>query len=246
MKVRYVVGGVLSVVAAEVMTWSIIDMVRGGDCGDVGQPSCAHPVLDPVGLFAGIALLIVASILTVAVGIPIALLVGGVTALIAAFTGPDTGGVLLVAGIALGLLVVMVVAGLLANRASTAREADLATFQESAERVTGVIAAVADTGMTTNDDPHVRLTVRYHRTDGTPAETTTKQLVSRLAVPRAGEPATIWYDATGARTHVELPGPSSPPATLVSELERLAALHQGGALTDAEYAHAKQRLLNQP
>lgn len=248
MKARYIVGGVLAVVAAEVMTWSVVDMIRGGDCGDVGQPACAHPVLDPVSLFAGLALLIIASILTVAVGIPIALLVAGITALVAAFTGPDTAPVLIVAAIPLGLLLVLAVAGLLHSRAATARAADQARFQDTASRADGVITAVTDTGMTTNDNPHVRLTIRYHRTDGTPAETTTKLLVSRLSIPRPGDPATVWYDPTGPRTHIELPepDPGSRSTTLATELERLATLHRAGTLTDPEFTQAKHRLLNQP
>jgi hypothetical protein len=38
------------------------------------------------------------------------------------------------------------------------------------------------------------------------------------------------------------PAPASPP-TLADELERLSALHASGALTDEEFAAAKQRLL---
>ncbi len=37
--------------------------------------------------------------------------------------------------------------------------------------------------------------------------------------------------------------PSAPPARLVSELERLAALRSAGTLTDEEFARAKQQLL---
>lgn len=40
------------------------------------------------------------------------------------------------------------------------------------------------------------------------------------------------------------PVPSGASDTWLDELERLAKLHAGGALTDAEFAQAKQRLLN--
>ncbi|MEZ5137319.1 MAG: SHOCT domain-containing protein [Acidimicrobiales bacterium] len=64
---------------------------------------------------------------------------------------------------------------------------------------------------------------------------------ARRAAPRAA--------AAGARIRAEAtpppfrPTPSAPDDDLVGSLERLAALHRGGAIDDDEYADAKRRLL---
>lgn len=40
--------------------------------------------------------------------------------------------------------------------------------------------------------------------------------------------------------------PSPPPRSTVGEIERLAVLHTSGALTDAEFADAKAKILSSP
>ena len=57
----------------------------------------------------------------------------------------------------------------------------------------------------------------------------------------------MWVKA-GARSHSVGPANSTatPRPSTTSELERLAKLHSSGALTDAEFAAAKTRVLSQP
>ena len=58
----------------------------------------------------------------------------------------------------------------------------------------------------------------------------------RATQGEADEQASAPYQATQA-------APPPAPADSTAELERLAKLHESGALTDAEFAAAKSRLL---
>src|SRR3954468_2928080 len=59
----------------------------------------------------------------------------------------------------------------------------------------GTVIQVADTGMTVNDNPRVKMIFRVEPIDGSPAfdaqKTTT---VSRVEIPRQGDRYPIWYD----------------------------------------------------
>src|SRR5205823_7193420 len=57
------------------------------------------------------------------------------------------------------------------------------------------ILAVQDTGMTVNNNPRIKLVLSVAPQDGSaPFEVSKKQLVSRVAVPRAGDVLTVRYD----------------------------------------------------
>jgi hypothetical protein len=64
----------------------------------------------------------------------------------------------------------------------------------------------------------------------------------RVAQAEANEPAATAYEATQA-AQAPAPAAAPAPADSTAELERLAKLHESGALTDAEFAAAKSRLL---
>lgn len=66
----------------------------------------------------------------------------------------------------------------------------------------------------------------------------------RVQQDEANEQASAAYQATQA-TPAPAPAPAAAPAPADStaELERLAKLHESGALTDTEFAAAKSRLL---
>jgi hypothetical protein len=62
------------------------------------------------------------------------------------------------------------------------------------------------------------------------------------------EQASAAYEATQAPAPPPQPGyapapAAAPPADAIAELERLARLHESGALTDQEFAAAKARAL---
>lgn len=69
----------------------------------------------------------------------------------------------------------------------------------------------------------------------------TDSVRAALAPPGTKAVATAMRAVIDARKSTKEPG--LEPADMVSELERLDALHRSGALSDAEYARAKRRLL---
>src|ERR1700731_3940525 len=57
------------------------------------------------------------------------------------------------------------------------------------------VLAVQDTGVTVNNNPRVKLTMSVTPPDGSsPFEVSTKHLVSRVAIPRAGDAFMVRYD----------------------------------------------------
>ena len=156
--------------------------------------------------------------------------------------------------------------GLFSNKKKKAEQ-----LFETGSKGVGTVLQVQDTGMTINDNPRVQMVFRVEPLDGTPAfdaqKTTT---VSRVEIPRQGDRYPIWYDPSdpsntwayatvaddngratmrqlfgeAANTFVGMGG--APPAAApdpMEQLERLAALHQQGALTDEEFAAQKAKLL---
>jgi Short C-terminal domain len=116
------------------------------------------------------------------------------------------------------------------------------------------VVDVSDTGTTINDDPRVELTLNVTPEGGEPFELKRKLLVSRVNIPRAGERLTVFFDpddpskftfknsdvADGDDASAAAAVPAADP---VEQIAKLASLHAAGALTDAEFAEAKQRLL---
>jgi len=117
------------------------------------------------------------------------------------------------------------------------------------------IVDVSDTGMTLNDDPRVEVTLRVDPPDGAaPFELKRKLIVSRVNVPRPGEHVTVFYDPKDPNdftfrnadvTDGDKPAPAESAPTLdpVDQIAKLADLRDKGALSDDEFAQAKQRLL---
>src|SRR4051794_22555324 len=60
----------------------------------------------------------------------------------------------------------------------------------------GTVIQVADTGMTVNDNPRVKMIFRVEPLDGSPAFDAQKtSTVSRVQIPRQGDRYPVWYDA---------------------------------------------------
>jgi hypothetical protein len=137
-------------------------------------------------------------------------------------------------------------------------------------RGVGTVTSVQDTGMTINDNPRVEITMRIEPEDrSAPFDATKTVTVSRVAIPRAGDRFPVWYDrndptqwaygtdmdpaqaapeiqAAFARASAGAPNlmmPTSPGAASVDKLTKLSELHASGALTDAEFAAAKARVI---
>src|SRR3954453_3979789 len=144
---------------------------------------------------------------------------------------------------------------------------------ETGSKGGGTVVQVQDTGMTVNDNPRFKMVFPVEPLDGGGAfdaqKTTT---LSRLEIPRQGDRYPIWYDPSdpsntwayatvaddnGRETMRQLfgeaasgfvgmggaPAPAAAAPDSMEQLERLAALHAQGALTDEEFAAQKAKLL---
>ena len=122
-----------------------------------------------------------------------------------------------------------------------------------------IVTGIEDTGTTVNGNPRVRLTLQVQPEGGEPWELTQKVNVSRIHVPKPGDPFTVKYYANkpdGARlqrrTEAELAEAAgvgangSSPAPAVDPLERLRKLNElreSGALTEDEFEQQKAKIL---
>lgn len=156
---------------------------------------------------AGLVLLIMGVIVAAsALATIVALGIGGATTLILAGTGPPGLGGIQLVFTAMFLIPACVIAAVLV----TARRRGIgrAMFIRQAVSTLGTVTAVADTGITVNKNPRVRLTIGYTRADGTDAELTMSRTVPRLSIPVRGAMATVWYDQASGTAIAEL----GPPA----------------------------------
>ena len=70
-----------------------------------------------------------------------------------------------------------------------------ANLMQTGARGIGTVQTVQDTGMTMNDDPRVKVTMRVDPLDGSPAFQAEKTaFVSRVEIPRQGDRYPVWYD----------------------------------------------------
>lgn len=161
--------------------------------------------------------------------------------------------------------------GVLLRKAGAAKQAMAMELMRSGVKGIGTIVAVEDTGVTINDNPCILIRMRIDPMDGSPAvERSKKVIVSRVAIPRAGERFPAWFDRAdpdkwmfgtdmqdnasaevkemfaraqaGSRSYPLGTGEGGD-ASAVEELAQLTDLWDRGALTDAEFADAKARLL---
>ena len=110
-------------------------------------------------------------------------------------------------------------------------------------RASGVVIEVKDTGTTVNNQPRVRLRLRVQPEGEPPFEVERKLLVSRLAIPRAGERVEVAYDPDDRdRFTFRIADLADAPSRL-DELAKLADLRSSGVLTEAEFEAEKRRIL---
>ena len=152
---------------------------------------------------------------------------------------------------------------MLANKQALAEE-----LMRSGTKAIGTIVEVKDTGSTINDNPRVDIRMRVAPLDNSPPVERHKRITaSRVAIPRAGERYPVWFDredpekwmfATAmdesapadvrdmfarCRAADEDAADEAEDDSAVGELAKLTELWKDGALTDAEFADAKARLL---
>jgi hypothetical protein len=159
--------------------------------------------------------------------------------------------------------------GAVLRRAGAAKQAMAGELMRGGVKGIGTIVEVGDTGTTINNNPRIVIRMRIEPLDGSaPVERSKKAIVSRVAVPRVGERYPAWFDRADPDkwmfgTDMDETAPAEVKAMFarakagpdgaaadrdesgpVEELAGLTALWKDGALTDAEFADAKARLLS--
>lgn len=252
-------GGVLLALAGmAALGWGLFHLMGIGSCGGEGVPPCppdSWPYF--IAVPGGILLTVASGFLG---GGPLSFFgifgtVGVSSLLVAADGGVDGDTTFPLVFGAIFLLVVAApvpIALFLRRRARRRQE-----LERLGARGIATVLAVGDTGVTINDDPRVRLRLRIEPADGAePFEADRAATVSRLAIPRAGDRYEVVYDGA-ERDEIHLgsalprdPEPADPPAPspavpgLVEHLAQLNDLRLKGALTDAEFQSAKDKLLS--
>ena len=143
------------------------------------------------------------------------------------------------------------------------KRAELLQLAKQGKNVPGVVTSVDDTGVTVNDNPNVKLTVRAEPPGGAPFTVVKTMTVSRVKIPRVGDRCSVYYDpanpqGSSAITFPPVPGfatpyarPAQPAAAAAAEedpLERIAALgklRDRGLVTPEEFEAQKKRLLGE-
>jgi hypothetical protein len=143
------------------------------------------------------------------------------------------------------------------------------------KRCPGRVLSVEDTNITINDNPRVKITVQAEPPGETPFTIEKTATVSRVAIPRAGDRCTVFYDPADREgkngiTFDNVAGVTVPPAasttatassgpdyTLpyarpgeedddpVEKIERLGELRDKGLISQAEFDDQKRRLLGE-
>lgn len=197
-------------------------MERIGDCGNGYDPPCPPGIENDFYLMGGAVMAIaIGSIMTWGVGLVVAIVTAGITALVYSQTVPANlqSGEFITAGVCFGLLAVGIAIGSAAVRGGAAKRkaieeqiAEEARFKQRATMAMGTVTALRDTGTTINDNPEAAITVTYTRADGMTAQVETIEVVPRLEIPRRGDPATVWYDPSTGKAIAKLGSPQSPSA----------------------------------
>jgi hypothetical protein len=164
------------------------------------------------------------------------------------------------AAIVIGAIFVPMGLAPLAAARLTGRAAEhMRGLAERGKRCPGQVVAVEDAGVTINENPRVRMTVRAEPPGEAPFTIVKTATMSRVALPRTGDRCTVLYDAAN-REHDNVvtfdqaaamaPQPAPAPAQPdrgdpVARLGRLAELRDKGLISEAEFAEQKRRLLGE-
>lgn len=164
------------------------------------------------------------------------------------------------------------------------------SLMRDGSRAPGEVTAVEDTGITINDNPRVKITVRVDAPGQAPFDVRKTFTASRVDVPRRGDRCTVFYDPNDhsrtAITFDQVPAGAAPPAApgavptslggsppatwnptaakpspspatpgssggtataeaVAERLRKLDKLRDDGAITPAEHATERARILDQ-
>jgi hypothetical protein len=152
----------------------------------------------------------------------------------------------LMGGIWIGVGVLLIVIAQKAAAAAAHRQRLLQTGKVGE----ATILHVADTGVTINNNPRVRLKVRIQVPGEAPIEATNAMMVSRVGVPRVGEVYDVRFDPKNPNdfAFASASSRSSAPSggdDVIGQLERLTALRDKGALSPDEFEAQKRKVLGE-
>jgi hypothetical protein len=264
--------------------WSIHEVVQIGTCASGGPYVSVRPCpkgteFKILAIFGAVGLLLAGMAVWSARGregrSPVAFrtavwslgwLVLDGTMLVAAFGPGATGGAgwktaaVINAAVGIPLAIVPLVGGVF-MRGKRARAADLLAH---GRRAPGHVTEINDTGITINNNPRVKVTVRAEPPGEPPFDVQKTFTASRVELPRVGDFATVFYDPldrskTGI-TFDPVPGvtpPAAPapaaaapaadstPEDVAERLKELDELRDKGVITPAERDSQRARILGQ-
>lgn len=263
---------VLGLAGLGAFSWGLYHLLLIGSCGGE-YPACPpgswkYFVAVAAGLPVGIIATIAGGGALTFMGTFLAV---GVTSLVAALSdeGSDQVGFLVPFG---AIFLLVAVGPLLALPFVAAKRRKAQRLIEHGSEAVGTVLEVTDTNVTVNNNPRVRLRFRIEPQDGSaPFEASKTVTVSRVEIPRPGDRYPVWFDpqdrgtwAFGtAMTEAAPPGvrrlfetarraaaPAvGPPASTTGpedpfyKLGKLNELRLAGAISDDEFADAKDKLL---
>jgi hypothetical protein len=278
-----VIALVLCAVAIVGVDWGIYHLVRTGSCGSNGTYVSTRPC--PPGTGGHILALIggiFGGLIGVAIwatrgkrGRPSAIGLGlimwsllfitlAASVAFAAF-GPannDNSGARTAAIVLAVIFVPMGLAPLPLALGGGRKRSRLVQLSATGKRCPGVVVSVEDTGVTINDNPHVKITVRAEPVGEAPFTVVKTATVSRVRIPRAGDTCVVFYDPANregnngitfdpvpgfaAATSAGAAAPWGAPDEDGDPLDRIAKLGElrdKGLVTAEEFEAQKKRLL---
>jgi hypothetical protein len=278
---RAVIGLAICAIAIVGVDWGIYHLVRTGSCGSDGTYIATRPCPPGTG---GHILALIGGIFGGLIGIGIwatrgdrgrpsamglglimwsllFLTLAGSVAVAAYGPANNHNSGARTAAIILGVIFVpMGLAPLALARGGSAKRSRIGALTATGKRCPGVVVSVEDTGMTINDNPHVKITVRAEPLGETPFTVVKTATVSRVRIPRAGDRCVVFYDPANREGNngitfdpvpgMPVPGMPVPAAAVAPDEEdplekiaKLGELRDKGLVSPEEFEAQKKRLL---
>ena len=272
--IRTVIGLAICAVAVVGVDWGIYHLVRTGSCGSDGTYISTRPCPPGTG---GHILALIGGIFGGLIGLGIwatrgdrgrpskvglglimwsllfVTLAGSVAFAAYGPANNDSSGAQTTAIILGVIFVPMGLAPLPLAFGSSRKGSRVAALAATGKRCRGVVLSVEDTGMTINDNPRVKMTVRAEPVGEAPFTVVKSATVSRVRIPRAGDSCVVFYDPSDREGNNGItfdPVPGMPLASAprseddpLDKIAQLGKLRDQGLVTPEEFEAQKKRLL---
>jgi hypothetical protein len=190
------------------IAWSIYHLLSIGSCGTSTTPACSAPslislallllgfIVSVTGMFTGGGSFAFWGAFIAIGGGAVAAAVSGVAGELGPF-GFVFGGMFLLFGPLIALATWAINRRFLRLLSASPEQsmAHAVTLMRSGVKAIGTVVGVDDTGMTINDDPRIKLTMRLQPIDGSEESVRSKIVImSRVSLPRIGDRFPAWFD----------------------------------------------------